>query len=193
MRLQFFFPVCYNDVAIAFVVDSSSAVGASSYLKTKEFIKTITPYFNEGQTQLALIDFTDTAFASIPFKRNDVSQSRDFASFLDDIEFRGGEVSRISEGLELANIELRNANSASKHVILITSSDVERSEKSTLLSVKKKIDQSGVNLVVLGVGDSVDESTLTQLATGGQIYRPDNFDDLIGSVQSLREDVCKKA
>ena len=188
------FTVCYNDVAIAFVVDSSSAVGASGYLKIKEFIKTITPYFNVGQTQLALIDFTNTATVSIPFQRNDVSQSRDFTSLLDDIEFRGGDndVARISEGLELANIELRNTDSGSKHVILITSSDVEGSEKSTLLSVKRKIEQSGVNLIVLGVGDSVNTSTLTELSTNGQIYRPFNFDDLIGSVQLLRKNVCNK-
>ena len=175
-------------------MDSSSAVGSSGYLKIKEFIKTITPYFNVGQTQLALIDFTDTATAPIPFQRNDVGQSRDFTSLLDDIEFRGGDkgVARISEGLELANIELRNADSGSKHVILITSSDVEESEKSTLLSVKRKIEQSGVNLIVLGVGDSVDKTTLKELSTDGQIYRPDNFDDLIGSVQSLRKTVCNK-
>ena len=77
-------------------------------------------------------------------------------------------------------------------MILITSSDVEGSEKSTLLSIKRKIEQSGVNLIVLGVGDSVNTSTLTELSTDGQVYRPFNFDDLIGSVQLLRKNVCNK-
>lgn len=178
------------------MVDSSSAVGASGFLKIKEFIKTITPYFNAGQAQHAFVDFTDTAKTSIPLsRRNDVTLSRDFSTALDEIKFRGGDaISRISEGLGRANIELRNADvSSSKYVVLITSSDPRDDEMSTLLFVKDEIQANGAKLLVVGVGDAVDENTLKQISTDGQIYRPENFDDLVGSVQSLRETVCKKA
>jgi len=182
--------VCYQDVAIVFVIDSSSNVGTSGFLKTKEFLKTVIPYFNVGQTSIGVIDFTDTATISVPLSRD---TTRDLSEMLDKVEFRGGKNARMSEGLELADIELRSIGFSSKYVILLTASDSGVSEKSTSMSVKTKLEQSGVKLIVLGVGDQVDESFLSNLASGDdQIYAPESFDHLIGSVQSIREDICQK-
>lgn len=187
---KLFLSVCYQDVAIVFVIDSSSNVGTSGFLKTKEFLKTVIPYFNVGQTSIGVIDFTDTAMISVPLSRD---TTRDLSKMLDKVEFRGGKNARMSEGLELADIELRSIGFSSKYVILLTASDSGVSEKSTSMSVKTKLEQSGVKLIVLGVGDQVDESFLSNLASGDdQIYAPESFDHLIGSVQSIREDICQK-
>lgn len=185
--------MCYKDIVLSFVIDSSSFVGSSGFIKTKEFIKTIVPYYNFEQSQFSVIDFNDVASATIPFTRSNGRTLIEFLALINQINYRGGKIVRTSEGLGVALSELQRVSKPIEFVILVTASDSNQSEKFNTLAMKKRLEQNGAKVLVVGVGDSIDSLHLTKLSSDGKIYRPDSFDHLIGSVTALREDMCKRA
>ena len=184
--------MCYKDVALSFVIDSSSFVGTSGFIKTKEFIKTIVPYYNFEQSQFSVIDFSDVASISIPFTRSSGKTLIEFLALINQINYRGGKIVRTSEGLSLALSELQRISKPAEFVILVTASDSNENEKTNTLTMKRRLEQNGAKVLIVGVGDSIDSTHLRQLASDGKIYRPESFDHLIGSVEALRQDICKR-
>ena len=174
------------------MIDSSANVGTSGFIKTKEFLKTVIPYYSFDTNRVSITEFTDKA--TTPLRLSSVTSSQQLMDRLDAVQYRGGKNVKLSSGLEKAEEELRSVASSAEYVVLITASTVtdpvERAQANTL---KSRLERSGVKVIVVGVGDSVDTTYLTQLSSDSQIYRPDSFDHLIGSVESLQKDLCNRA
>ena len=110
------------------------------------------------------------------------------------MSYRGESGHKISKGLELAFTQFNNIQTASKFVVLITASESnDPTEKNVLSNFKTRLEASGTKIVVLAVGNDVTLPTMNGIASHGNLYLVDSFNDIIGIVGKLRESICKQA
>ena len=113
-------------------------------------------------------------------------------SLVQDIIYTNQAEHRMSSGLERAREQLQNINSLSKYVILITASD-PKEDSQAVRNMKTRLEQNGVQIFTVGVGNTVTLQSMSQLSTNNNVFMSDSYDDLIGNVVKIRELLCQKA
>jgi len=179
---------------IGFILDSSGSVSAE-YPKEKEFIQRIAGAFRlgENQSRASVVTFSDHAELSIRF--NEFYDQASFDRAVSEIRFFN-QGTRIDKALLLAGSQMfKIANGARGGVpdtlILLTDG---RSQGNNEAIIAKALRRRGVNIIVVGITNSVNEKALQDIAGDPSNYfTAENFDILISEkfIERLQVKTCE--
>ncbi len=192
---------CKNPVDVGFIVDSSGSL-RRQYGKEKEFVKALADTFSISKdgSRGGVITFSWNAELSVKF--SDYESASDFNKAVDGLPLFG-HTTRIDKALLLARDELLKAkNGARANVpkLLVLLTDGAQTADADAVDpgdIAAEIRQSGVKLVVIGIGKKVDSKELLHMAgEKSNLYQASNFDELkssafVESVSKTGCDLCK--
>lgn len=192
-------PKCASVVDVGFIVDSSGSL-RREYGKEKEFVKYLADSFgiSPGGSRGGVITFSWHAELSVKF--SDYSNSGDFNKAVDALPMFG-HTTRIDKALRMARDELfssKNGARAKVPKLLVILTDGAQTADADAVDpgdIAKEIRQTGVRVIVIGIGKKVDSKELLHMA-GGQksnLYAASNFDELKSSafVASVSKTGCE--
>ena len=175
---------CNTPVDLGFVMDSSGSL-QSEYHKEKQFVKAIADAFNVGDigSRAGVVTFSHQAEHSIKLNDNiDIFSFREAVNAIPHM----GYTTRIDRGLRMAQSEIfLSANGGREGVpkvlVLLTDGSQTPSHGAEDPSViSKELRESGVKLIVIGVGKGVNSTELLKIAgSDDKVYTADSFDELI--------------
>ena len=183
-----------------FLLDASGSVGASNYVKEKEFIKIVVSRYDlETVNQAAVIVFSTQASNVVPLGSKKTSLS--FASSVDNIPYDQG-WTRIDLALRLAYDEYfsaHNSNETQKLVILLTDGKQTRdnflSPPYIPIEYTAKILRSkSARIFAVAIGHSVDISEMRMVTEREEdIFQIMEFNDLVAKADVISKTSCVDA
>lgn len=177
---------------MAYVLESSSLVGAEGFSKVKELVKVIIQYFNVRTVKTAVVEVANTAVVRVPF--NQFNDQNAIFTELDRMKSNADRTTKLSSGLQTAYLQLLKMNTNSKFIVLVTATHTyDAAEQRQLISIKESLRGNGIQVIVLAVGDTANAGALRNLASAGKFYLADDFDDIVGFIENIRGNLCQKA
>ena len=177
-----------------FLLDNSKNIGNDGFEKSKNFIVNVAEYFNPGTSRVGLIEFSGAAKVTVPFQQS--RKIEETKSVINGIKYQSGEGHSISEAYQTASSYFNSQRiQGGKFVILITAAEHSGVRDDTATVIKKlAMEEQGVKLFVVGVGDKVTQKNLAQYSSGNtNSYVAEDFDDIIGFITKIRGTICKLA
>ena len=190
---------CQAPLDLIFLLDASGSVGASNYLKEKEFIKIVVSRYDlETINQAAVIVFSTQASNVVPLGSKKTLVS--FASSVDNIPYDQG-WTRIDLALRLAYDEYfsaHNSNETQKLVILLTDGKQTRGNLSTsyipIEDTAKILRSKSARIFAVAIGHSVDISAMRMVTERNEdIFRIMEFNDLVAKADVISKTSCVDA
>ena len=182
-----------------FLLDASGSVGASNYVKEKEFIKIVVSRYDlETVNQAAVIVFSRDASNVVPLGSKKTSLS--FASSVDNIPYnRGG--TRIDLALRLAYDEYFSADNSKetqKLVILLTDGKQTRRKLSPpyipIEDTAKILRSKSARIFAVAIGHSVNISEMRMVTEREEdIFQIMEFNDLVAKADAISKTSCVDA
>ena len=189
------FSDCYYASNIVFALDSSTFIGSDGFGKSKDFAKSVAEYFDPKVTNLALVDFDQTARTRIPFKRE--RKLDEFKRLIDSLKYNRGSGHSINTAFETAGALFRgvSASAGAKIFVLVTATQPNTvAQEAGILLRKTLLETSGTRIYAVGAGNGITLEFLRKVAPDTKSsFRVDNFDDIIGVVQTIRKSMCRTA
>ncbi len=174
---------CTKQVDVGFIVDSSGSL-RSDHEKEKEFVKALADTFSiskEG-SRASIITFNSNASINVKFSDHEVVA--DFQKAVDGLPEPTGKT-RIDKALKLAKDELLTSKygareNVPKLLVLLTDGTQTTAEGAVNPGdIAAELRQSGVRLIVIGVGKKVNTEELLRIAgENSNLYQATNFDEL---------------
>ena len=192
-------PTCAATVDVGFILDSSGSL-RNDYQREKDFLITLAAAFGVTQDNARASVVTFSFFSDLSIKFNDHSDIISFAGAVDAIPLMGS-TTRIDRALrETQNQMFSLKNGArpgvTKIVILLTDgSQTKDAGAEDPATIADEIRNSGIALIVVGIGTGVNPAELDKIAGGpDNAFSAASFDELVGGsfVQDLAEKSCKE-
>ena len=170
---------------MGFILDSSGSL-RNDYDKEKDFLKALAATFgvSDAGARAGVVTFSYNAEHSI--KLNDYNDIMSFIDAVDRIPLMGS-TTRIDKAFRLTQKDLFSMSNGArpgvpKLLILLTDGsqtlDVDAEDPK---SIAKEIRDSGVKLLVIGIGQGINKTELTNIGGGDDnVYSAASFDELIG-------------
>ncbi len=179
-------------------MDSSGSV-KRNHLKEKEFVKALADTFSISKDgcRAAVITFNSKAAINVRF--SDHETVADFQKAVDGLPEPTGKT-RIDKALKLAKDELLlSKNGARENVpkLLVLLTDGKQTDDADAIdpgNIATELKQSGVRLIVIGIGNEVDDKELLHMAgEKSNIYKATDFNELksFAFVESVSKTACK--
>ncbi len=186
--LKSYFPVtkCDNVADIGFVVDSSGSL-RRHYDKEKAFVKILSDTFSisADRSRAGVVVFSTTAELSV--KLSDHKSGSAFKNAVDGLKLMN-HTTRIDRALKVAKEQLFtrvNGSRARMAKILIVLTDGFQTKDSDAVdpgTIAKTLRDSGVTVVVVGIGNKVNIRELTGIAGDeSRLFLAKNFDQLVSA------------
>lgn len=181
--LYFSVTPCDSIADIGFVIDSSGSL-RRNYGKEKAFVKTLSDSFgiSADGSRAGIVTFSYNAELSA--KLSDYKTGSEFKNAVDRLKFMGY-TTRIDKALKVAKDELfSKSNGARERVakILIILTDGAQTRDSDAVdpwTIAETIRNSGVSVIVVGIGSKVKTSELARIAGDkSRLFLAKNFDHL---------------
>ena len=179
-------PVCKNLVDVGFVVDSSGSL-RREYHKEKEFVKRLAESLDisSNGSRAGIITFSWHAAHSV--KLNEHQDVRTFKNAVDSLPMFG-RTTRIDKALKMARDEMFNKGNGGRDgipkllILLTDGSQTKDADAVDPALIADQIRNSGVILIVIGIGKEVNEQELLSMAgKASNVYQASNFDELMSS------------
>ncbi|XP_028398110.1 fat-like cadherin-related tumor suppressor homolog [Dendronephthya gigantea] len=190
--------VCQTSVDLVFVLDGSGSVGENNFKKVKEFVKRVIDFFNIGVdgTHVAVVTYeTDT---NIEFNLVKYYTKTDLRKAVDDIKYRGyltytGEaLNDVREKVFTASAGMRTDVGIPKVLVLLTDG---YSNGISVLQPSDQLRQLGVSIFSIGVGPSVSQSELKEIASDPDeeyVFTLSSFNQLASFVDRVSSVSCSE-
>ena len=189
---------CHAVADVGFILDSSGSL-RDEYNKEKQFVKALASKFiirGKG-VRGSVVTFSSNAQLSIKF--NDHDKTSTFNKAIDNIPLMGFET-KIDRALRLTQSQMFTQNNGAragvpKILILLTDTlqtEQRGAEDPTL--VAEELRQSGIHLVVIGIGKGIKSSELSVIAgDSDHVFTAESFDELITNefVNNISSTACK--
>ncbi|XP_057306435.1 collagen alpha-5(VI) chain-like isoform X2 [Hydractinia symbiolongicarpus] len=191
---------CFSEVDVGFILDSSGSL-RNSYDKEKELLKRIAGTFVIGQNQARMSVVTFSYHASLSIKFSDYDGETDFFQAVDNIPLMGY-TTRIDKALEMAKDSMFNEKNGArvgvpKILILLTDGSQSPSSDATDPAVlAKKIRNTGINLLAIGIGKGINQTELEHIVGSSQsTFQAASFDEITTSnfITKVASGSCRKA
>lgn len=178
-------PQCNKAFDLGFAMDSSGSIRDANYQKQKDFIREFSHQLDLGSraVQLGLIVFSDLPILSVRFGTLKSTDRSSFAAAVDAVPYFRGRT-RIDSALHTAVKYLfpeGRQNVVPQIFFLITDGRQSQDAGSVPLDrAVRPLEQKGIKVVVIGVGDDVDRDELKSLVVNPSedIFFVPSFDDL---------------
>lgn len=190
--------VCTNDADIGFILDSSGSIW-EHYDKEKFFLNSLVESFGLGSTKSRASVITFSYYSVLSIKFNDFFDINVFKTAVNKIPLMRS-VTLMDKALRLAQREMfKTANGArpDKPKVLVLLTDGEQTTKYQVedpAPVVKELRAQGVNVLVVGMGRYVKESSLIKIAgSADKAFRVTQFKDLISPafIGQMKTETCK--
>ena len=190
---------CTKSADIAFIMDSSESIGIKNYQIQKDFIKAIAESFDirpTGSRAGVVISGNDT---TVNIKLSDHLDEENFKEAVDRLPYTRG-TATLDNALHVVTSQLLVAQGGarpglSKIVIVVTSGrENQTRDGDTLGASAKKLQQLGVTVFVMGVGDHVDEKALNSIVTKEEnVFLVNSFENLMMKTWNVAKMACDRA
>lgn len=190
---------CFGKVDVGFILDSSGSL-RNSYHKEKELLKRIAGTFVIGQNQARMSVVTFSYHASLSIKFSDHDAETDFFQAVDNIPLMGY-TTRIDKALEMAKdsmFDQKNGARVDVPKILILLTDGSQSPSSDAIDpavLAKKIRNTGIKLLAIGIGKGINQTELEHIAGSSQsTFQATTFDEITTSnfITKVASGSCRK-
>ena len=188
---------CQAPLDLIFLLDASGSVGASNYVKEKEFIKIVVSRYDlETVNQAAVIVFSRGASNVLPLGSKKTSLS--FATAVDNIPYNRG-TTRIDLALRLAYDEYFlavNSNETQKLVILLTDGIQTRSNSlnPAYIPIENTVEllrQKSARIFAVAIGHNIAMSEMrTVTEKDDDIFLVTEFNDLVAKADAISKTSC---
>ena len=190
---------CKGRFDLGFIIDSSGSL-TTEYQKEKEFVKLLADSFQVSRsgTRAGIVLFS--SYAKLSVKLSDHHSTVGFKAAVDDLPLMNS-ATRIDKAVTLAHNELfieKNGGrrGVSKILILLTDgSQTPAKDAKDPSELAKAVRNSGVKLLVVGIGVDVNKTELVEIAGDeSNLYMANTFDDLISVdfIRNISEISCRK-
>jgi len=180
-------------------MDSSGSIRDANYQKEKNFIKGLPELLEVGpQTvQLGLIVFSDVPIISVRFGTLKSTDRTSFTAAVDGVPYLRGRT-RTDSVLESAGTNLfPEGRQGSVPQVFFLMTDGRHSKDPGAVALDQAVQQlraKGIKLIVVGIGDDVDENELRSLVENpvDDLFLVPTFDDLKPLLEDkrLRDALC---
>ena len=165
----FFYPDCsYNEIELGFIVDGSSSVqayGENNFQMMKNFTKSLILSFDvsSGATRVGFIVYSTNL--TVAFKLDQYSSYDEVEEAIDNVSYPGGGT-YTGKALDEAANNLYDDTVVRRNVtkVLVVMTDGVSTDAVTQPAAL--LDDSGVLVYVVAIGQNVDHSQLTEMANG---------------------------
>ena len=190
---------CLIPMDIAFLLDSSDAVGKAGFQREKEFFKLMssTLSLSLSGTRVGVISYSAQANLAVALQENTTAQN--LRSAIDALQFVGG-TPRIEKALEsvltdLFTFDRGTRSGIPKVAVLLTKvSDSNILQYETLRRAAAPLKTEGVELIAVGVGRDGDLQDLRVLVGSEEyVLGTESFDSLSELVEDVTLLACKAA
>ncbi|KAL4238702.1 hypothetical protein ACF0H5_003409 [Mactra antiquata] len=180
---------------IVFILDSSSSEGEANFRKQLELVKNVTETFIIGpnNTQVSIVTFATDEYNE--FFLNEHTNKQDLLNAIGNVTYYGGgtHTEKALQFVRLNSFKPENGgrpSPVSKLVIVIT--DGNSYYPSQTKTQAELLQHTGVQVMSVGIGSSITQAELNNIATDQQhVFAVANF-DLLSTVQKELENVACK-
>ena len=184
---------------IAFIMDSSDSTGNQNYQIQKDFVNAIAESFGIQPTGSRAGVVVSGKDATLNIKFGDYSHAEDFQEAVDRLPYTPGN-SRIDKALKVALTQLLVVQGGArpgvaKILVLITSGTHNQTVDNSLIdAVAQKLQQLGVAVFLMGVGENVDVKLLRSLITRDEnVLLQRSFEMLMTKTRQVAKMACDRA
>ncbi|KAM5152718.1 integrin alpha-D-like [Mantella aurantiaca] len=188
-------PECSFLLDIVFLIDGSASVDQSNFNKMLEFVSHVISFFNETDTEFALIQYSIKFQKHFGFRRF-CSQS-DF-HLLEDISYQGGKMTYTFSGIRFAIQELfipqRRSRNKSQQVLIVITDGISSDNKTHSKESISMANSLGIKRISIGVGENFKsgdpfEELKTISSSTNYIFPVSNFSALSQIESSLQNTI----
>ena len=190
---------CAKVADIAFIMDSSDGAGIQNYQIQKDFVNAIAESFDIQPTRSRAGVVVSGKEATLNIKFGDYLHAEDFQQAVNRLPYTPGNAT-IDKALKVALTQLLAAQGGArpgvaKILVLITSGTQNQTVDNRLVdAVARKLQQLGVAVFLLGVGEKVDVKLLRPLTTSDEnVFLEKSFEILMMKTRQVAKMACDRA
>ena len=188
---MFFYIVCSAKLDIGFVVDGSGSIEGKNFQRMLDFLKNLVSNFNISpqRTRAGLVLYSRNA--ALKFNFDDYSDVGSLQKAIGEIKYPHGrtytgKALRLTKQLLFIDIPRQGA----KRVVLVMT---DGSADDDITGPSKDLKNSGVTIYGLGIGSSVNENQLKQMASvppRDHVFKA-NFHSLNLVLKQIKKEMCQ--
>lgn len=182
---------CYEDNDLVIAVDSSGSIGEDKYEIALEFASKLAyTWADSGGNRVSVVIYSDVAETVIPLD-NTLSQQEIREKAHGARYMNSGTNSHL--GLDTAREEFEaNPRQVPTNIVFMT--DGGAANKNLLAAAIEKVKQAGIRTISVGIGPSIVESELLDIAQGNKdhVFTVNEFDKLLTLLKKVSQVVCGK-
>lgn len=192
-------PSCEAVVDVGFILDSSGSL-RNDYEREKVFLKTIAGAFGISSTGSRAGVVTFSYYSEHSIKLKDHADLASFNEAVDKIPLMGS-TTRIDKALRLTQKEMfaiSNGHRPGIPKVLILLTDGSQTADAGAEDpgdIADELRQEGVNIIVVGIGQGVNQTELVHIAGGAEnAYSASSFDELVDGdfIEKIKSTGCNK-
>ncbi|KAK3717080.1 hypothetical protein QZH41_009449, partial [Actinostola sp. cb2023] len=196
MRLEFYGCLMACKVDIGILMDESGSVNAEDWKREKDFVSDLTGHFKLGRdaAQFGVISFSTNAHLDIPLNGN--SNSASFKRVVNNLKQARG-WTYTARALNLAYTQLFSSAQGARHnvakVLIVITDGKTTSGTNSLKAPVKRLKDSAVNIICIGVGNKVNKKELELMASEpshSHVFYVSNMDQLKNLIRSITTSSC---
>ncbi|XP_062581120.1 collagen alpha-4(VI) chain-like [Saccostrea cucullata] len=187
---------CKSKLDIVFLLDASYSEGQTNFNKQLKFVEDFVNQFSVGPdaTQISVVTFATTVHNA--FSLNAHSTKPSVISAIQSVSYRPGATytDKALSYAETTSFLPQNGGRADAEKIVIVLTDGQSSSHSKTLLQAQSLHSSGVEVIAVGIGNSVSNSELEAIASDqAHVFQVQDF-DLLHTIQNqLTNAACQQA
>jgi len=190
---------CTKVADIAFIMDSSDSIGIQNYQIQKDFVNAIAESFDIQPTGSRAGVVVSGKEATLNIKFGDYLHAEDFQEAVDRLPYTAGNAS-INKALKVALTQLLVVQGGARpgvaKILVLITSDIQNQtvDNGLVDAVARKLQQLGVAVFLMGVGEKVDVKLLHPLITSDEnVFLEKSFEILMMKTRQVAKMACDRA
>lgn len=174
-----------------FLMGASNPAGQRHISNEKRLVEEIVQRNNTPDTRFAIVQYENTA--TVRSSLDEYTNTETFIYSLNSLYWRG-DATNLPSGLEKVKILFEKEGRPRARKILVILSDGKfPSSVQNIVTSKKPLEEKGIKIIYVTVGDDVDEDKLNALASKNETIRHDDEKEPKDTADKIEEDIFKGA
>ena len=180
-----------NEIDIVFLMGASNPGGQRHISNEKRLVEEILQRNNTPNSRFAIVQYENTA--TVRSSLNEYTNTETFIDSLNLLYWRG-DATDLPSGLEKVKMLFeKEGRPRARKIIVIFSDGKLPSSVENIVASKKPLEDKGIKIISVTVGDNVDEDKLNALASKNETIRHDDERKPKDTADKIKEDIVKGA